>query len=196
MIYASVGIPFTIAYYSLIADIITILIARLIRKLERKLLKRRQVHHLEIKVFLMSCLFNTVFLHVPCALMSTLATPKLSYIDSMYFMFQTITTIGYGDIYPHFSDQRSVKSYVIIGIVDALSLLGLALVAAVIAAMVKYLEALKAKKLQAVLSSLTKRNKNSDYRTEIINWLPLGALKASSLGEKSADNPNPENSHF
>ena len=187
MIYASAGIPFTIAYYSLIADIITILIAKLIRKLERKLLKRRKVNHLEIKVFLMSCLFSNVFLHLSCALISTLATPKLSYIDSMYFMFQTITTIGYGDVYPHYGDPQSIKSYAITLIVGYLSLLGLALLAAVIASMVKYLESLKAKKLRAVLSSLSKGNKNSDYPTELIDWLPLGALKTSSLGKKSTE---------
>ena len=193
MIYATVGVPFTIAYYTLIADIITIIIARLIRKLEGKLLKRSKVNHLEIKVFITSFLLHTVVLHLACALMSTLATPKLSYVDTMYFMFQTVTTIGYGDVYPHFSDHWSIKSRAIFWIVQALSLLGLALSAAIITAMVKYLESLKAKKLKAALSSLSTRNKNSERNrsNKIINslppGLPLGALAIKNLGEGSME---------
>ena len=162
MFYASIGIPLNVVFHCLLGDTITKMIAKLIHRVEYKLLKRRRVHKLPVKVFFLSSLANVVFLNLSCILISVLLTPKLSYIDSMYYWFQTVTTIGYGDVYPDYIEQGSIRSVLLTAITGILFLFGIGLTSSLVAAIVKYLDSLKAKQLRVALSSFSIRKKKMD----------------------------------
>ncbi len=98
MLFATLGIPLALAFYTVAGEIITTSISRLITKIEVCWLKRDHVEKLEAKKLLGSFILLTCYSAIVSKLICTAAFQDVSAVDSSYMIFQTVTTIGYGDI--------------------------------------------------------------------------------------------------
>ena len=68
-------------------------------------------------------------------------------IDSTYYWFQTLTTIGYGDVYPN-AEHDDLMQF----ITKLLHVFGLGIIASLITAAVKLVTEINGKKIGRVLS--------------------------------------------
>ena len=96
MFFATLGIPLALAVYTTAGEIIEYWIDYLITKIERKCCRRQQVKNVARKRFFVASLLVLTVMMV--GTWFSVLSSKLSFIDSLYFGFQTLTTIGYGDV--------------------------------------------------------------------------------------------------
>ena len=98
--YAAIGIPMTIALYTVAADFTKKATSNLIRWIEIYWLKRQRVDHATRKSLFTQLLLLVIFVFISSFVSTTKGHGGLSGIDSVYYWFQTLTTIGYGDVIP------------------------------------------------------------------------------------------------
>lgn len=100
MVYAIIGIPISISMYTSASDLVTAAIRNSLRYIEIKCFKKDQVKFLHTKTVCISFTLLLIFFF-SLAYSNTLeGHGNLTMIDSTYYWFQTLTTIGYGDVYP------------------------------------------------------------------------------------------------
>ena len=93
MIYALFGIPLTILLYQSVGDIINAFFAFLIRRVKRRTGNLTRVRNIELGM--LDGILITIYFGVGAATFSTLE--NWSYLDSLYYCFITLSTIGFGD---------------------------------------------------------------------------------------------------
>ena len=96
MLFATLGIPLALAVYTTAGEIIEYWIDCLITKIECKCCRRQQVNNLARKRFFVASLL--VLSVMMLGAWYSVFSSELSFIDSLYLGFQTLTTIGYGDV--------------------------------------------------------------------------------------------------
>lgn len=108
--YSIVGIPLTLILFTSITDRLLIRSNSLLNFLVERC--AFQCSELKIKlsyVCVLMLLLSVIFIFIPAYILSTIE-PGWSYLDSLYFCFISITTIGLGDYIPGESVQQSYKS--------------------------------------------------------------------------------------
>ncbi len=95
IIYSLIGIPLNIFLITTIGQLISKDLARLIRLIERRILKKKELKNIEDKTsFLLACIF-VLWWWAGAAL----ARKKMNWtwVDCFYYAFVKLSTIGYGD---------------------------------------------------------------------------------------------------
>lgn len=108
--YSIVGIPLTLILFTSITDRLLVRSNSLLNFLVERC--AFQCSELKIKlsyVCVLMLLLSVIFIFIPAYILSTIE-PGWSYLDSLYFCFISITTIGLGDYIPGESVQQSYKS--------------------------------------------------------------------------------------
>ncbi len=100
--YAFIGIPLTVALYTVAADFMKKLVGRIIHIVEIKWLKRKSVRWMTRKTLAALVVLLITYLFIVSFVSTQRNCGDLRLIDSVYFWFQTLTTIGYGDVYPQY----------------------------------------------------------------------------------------------
>lgn len=93
MVYALFGIPLTILLYQSVGDIINAFFAFLIRRVKRRTGNLARVRNLELGM--LDGILIAVYFSVGAATFSILE--GWLYLDSLYYCFITLSTIGFGD---------------------------------------------------------------------------------------------------
>ena len=99
VIFALIGIPLNILALATVGEHITIGICYLISKISRICCKKKTVTHINIKVMIVSISVMIFMLFTGGALY--VSTEDWTYIDSMYYCFVALATIGFGDLVPN-----------------------------------------------------------------------------------------------
>ncbi|XP_068742092.1 potassium channel subfamily K member 3-like [Montipora capricornis] len=92
------GIPITLLAFQAIGELITRWVNRVVEKFERKILKRMEPRGIQKKSAFLLVLATFVLILVNGSVMTILF--DWSFIESVYFWFVTLTTIGFGDYTP------------------------------------------------------------------------------------------------
>jgi len=100
--YALFGIPATCLTLKAVGDMITELSTRLEITFEKRLLKRPHPQKVETKVAISSIVIVVVFLLPLMSFIVKVRHEEWSFIESFYFTFITLSTIGFGDYLPSF----------------------------------------------------------------------------------------------
>lgn len=133
VVYALFGIPGTCLTLKAVGDKIAEIFTRLVTTFEQRLLKRPHPHHVELKVASMT-IFLTVILLLPLmSLIVKVRHQEWTFIDSFYFTFITLSTIGFGDLLPQFNKDAD---YILV----LLAFVGLAFVSSIFCSMNTVLE--------------------------------------------------------
>ena len=113
--------------YTCASDLVTRSIRNCVKLIEIKVLKRSNIKRLDTKTFLVLALIFIGFF-TAVAFFNTLESQGgLSALDSCYFWFQTLTTIGYGDVYPEAAHNDWIKT-----ILRVMQIFGLGITASLI----------------------------------------------------------------
>lgn len=147
IVYAAFGIPLSIAMYTTSSELITKAIRNLICFIETKCLKRQDPRGLTAKTFFAMTLVFVVFFFSVSYVNTVKKYGNLTMIDSTYYWFQTLTTIGYGDVYPN-AEHDDLMQF----ITKLLHVFGLGIIASLITAAVKLVTEINGKKIGRVLS--------------------------------------------
>ena len=124
IIYALFGIPSAMALVMLVGDIISQLNNFVLKFIGTKLLRQGRVKVTNAKRAIFILLLYCIKLLLGSAFVMIMASKELSFVDSIYLTFQTITTIGYG--YMAWNSNQSVIRLVFPFVV---SVVGMGLVA-------------------------------------------------------------------
>lgn len=92
-----VGIPLTIATFSVTGQLINAITDHILTKIELGLLKRAEIKNISKKRLIISILSN-ITACILWALNMKRHHHKVPFIDCVYYIFQIITTIGFGDM--------------------------------------------------------------------------------------------------
>jgi len=131
--YALFGIPATCLTLKAVGDKITELFTRLEITFEKRLLKRSNPQKVETKVAITTIVITVVFLLPLLSLIVKVRHEEWSYIESFYFTFITLSTIGFGDYLPHFDKEFD---YILVFV----AFVGLAFVSSIFCSMNSVLE--------------------------------------------------------
>ncbi|KAI5699835.1 hypothetical protein M8J76_014133 [Diaphorina citri] len=123
--YSIVGIPLTLILFTALSDRLLVLSNSMLNSLVERY--SFQCSDLKIKLSYLGSLVITLsilFIFIPAYVFSSIE-PNWSYLDSLYFCFISITTIGLGDYIPGESPQQEFKSLykIIVSVYLILSLL-------------------------------------------------------------------------
>lgn len=155
IIYATFGIPLSITVYTHASGMITSAIRNMIRLLEMRLFKTKRVKHLHGKTLLISLAMFLVFFF-SIVLFNTLDNHgNLSVIDSTYYWFQTLTTIGYGDVYPIIKHNDVTETFLKISY-----MFGLGMTASLISSASTFLHDINKKKINKLILIKRKRKQS------------------------------------
>ena len=130
IVFSLFGISWTMALVLIVGENLALFINYVLKKIATKCLKHSD-EHVEGWIngpqqMLLTFFFFCMTIALGSVVIMGTNDQQLLYLDSVYFTFQTITTIGYGDIEWH--SQHSILSIVFPFI---LSLLGLGMIASV-----------------------------------------------------------------
>ncbi|XP_048587971.1 potassium channel subfamily K member 4 isoform X2 [Nematostella vectensis] len=100
--FAMVGIPLNLVTLQSVGEHINLVMHILIRQVERNMLKRSSVRHEHVKIFLLSIALIVLILPLG-GLMYYRSEHEngWTYLDSVYYCFVAISTIGFGDLVPN-----------------------------------------------------------------------------------------------
>ena len=92
------GIPLTVVLFTVAGDIINNMVDWFLGKVETKLLKRKEIKKRSVKRLITSIIITTTVWLLGAVYLKA-QTDNIQFIDCIYYIFQILTTIGYGDIY-------------------------------------------------------------------------------------------------
>ena len=100
MLLSIFGIPIQMAFLSVVGEVINLTIDNLLIKFEIKVLKRAVMKNLSKKRFLATIMLS-IMTWMLWALHIKWQYEDSKFLDCIYFIFQILTTIGYGDMNFH-----------------------------------------------------------------------------------------------
>ena len=147
IIYAIVGIPVSIAMYTSASALATSSIRNSIRYVELNCFQKRHVKYLHGKTVFISFLLFLAFFFTLAYWNTLHDNGSLSLIDSSYYWFQTLTTIGYGDVYPQAEHNDLVEN-----ILRVSQMFGLGMTASFISSISRFFHEIDQNKVRKLLS--------------------------------------------
>lgn len=100
ILYTLIGIPLTLVLFSAVVERLMIPTKAFLYFLFRKLGHLYKVFHIQLLHLLIMVMFVLVFIYlIPAAIYAALE-PTWNYLDSFYYCFVSLTTIGLGDYIP------------------------------------------------------------------------------------------------
>ena len=144
MFYAVPGIAVTMTTYSYIGKIFTNLTRLLIIYVEMKLLKRKSVLNINGKMLVCYVCMVPCIILTQSAITNMEITENYRYLDSIYFNFVTLTTIGFGDY--DFKMEKYIGQPHLFVLMATLTACGMALIASIISSISAVLTVDKFKK--------------------------------------------------
>ena len=166
MLYTVVGIPLSIAAYTYAAKFTIAVVSLAIETTESRLFNHKCVRHKQLKV-----LVTTLVLLILLVTAATYMTSKddldnLSRIDSVYFWFCTLSTVGYGDI--TFQLDRYVQNQpLLLFYILFTCVFGLGLIATIVSSFIQIIvdsKATEKAKQTSCCATLLCRNRNYDLK--------------------------------
>ena len=155
IIYATIGIPLSISMYNYASDLVTSATRNTIIFFEKKLFKKTRTKHLDGKTLFLSFLIFILFF-ISLVYFNTLDNHgNLSVIDSTYYWFQTLTTIGYGDVYPEFEHNDFTETLLRISY-----MFGLGMVASLISSISTFLHDINQRNANKLVLLTRKRRRS------------------------------------
>ena len=107
------GIPITLLALKSVGDLMAKLVNALVTKFESKLFKRAHPEKVETKSAVILFFLMVIFIVANGRLV--MSTQGWTFVESVYFWFVTLTTIGFGDYVPEkrkfHSEQRTRKGF-------------------------------------------------------------------------------------
>ena len=184
ILYAILGIPICLMAVAAAGDLIKHIIEKLLVFIELKCLKRDHVEKIHRKV-----LFAEIFSFVVELLLRAEVTHKLygwTYMDAVYSWFITFSTIGFGDLVPHLTQDKGFSTSNVIGSMF-FELFALGTLASITKTTVEMLEKRAKKKSKVYCNEIPSCCGKKGVRTEDIQ---LGEV---SHGDEKIENSNDQN---
>ncbi len=169
--YGLVGLPISMLALKTLGEVIVSGIQSLVARIEKRLLKKRDVRKIRQKTFLGTCVLMILFLLLGSVI--NVLAEGWSFVEGIYVWFVVLSTIGFGDYIPFQSlDQKSENGreilWVFITILAFFVLLGLCVVSAVLTSLVQAAEEFKSKtKPAGKLVQFFKRQKIKVLRSSV-----------------------------
>ncbi|XP_078377576.1 two pore potassium channel protein sup-9-like isoform X2 [Oculina patagonica] len=169
--YGLVGLPISMLALKTLGEVIVSGIQSLVLRIEKRLLKTRQVRKIRQKTFVGTCVLMILFLLLGSVI--NVLAEGWSFVEGIYVWFVVLSTIGFGDYIPFQSlDQKSESGreilWVLIAILAFFVLLGLCVVSAVLTSLVQAAEEFKSKtKPAGKLVQFVKRQKTKMLRSSV-----------------------------
>lgn len=139
IIFALFGIPLNILALASVGEHITIAIFHFLRYISTRRDKKKRIKHINIKVMMVSIILMLCMLFIGGLLYCS--TENWSYIDSIYYCFVAMATIGFGDLVPNKGRAPDSKEEKALWFLRALYLsIGLSLVSTVFTALSNAIE--------------------------------------------------------
>eukprot|EP00794_Sanderia_malayensis_P013844 gene13844-15290_t len=148
--YAMIGVPLAMAMYTVAGQMVIKIIAHALIRIEVNWLKRRQVRNMERKKCIISFLLLGAYTWAIAFLIYE-GFGNLSLVDCQYLIFQTLSTIGYGDVLP--SGEFTISQNVILCLTGWF---GIGLTATLIASLVNMIHGVNVKKILRKFSKSTR----------------------------------------
>lgn len=131
--YSMIGITIALFQYSFVSATILHLVKCTIKTFEFLVLKRKTVAHLKVKILLLTFILFISLLTCAASISNHGDLQGYSWLDSFYFWWITISTIGYGDMRLHLASYvENHPEYVILLFI--FTVFGIAMVATTISA--------------------------------------------------------------
>ena len=138
------GIPITLLALKSVGDLMAKLVNALVTKFESKLFKRAHPEKVETKSAVILFFLMVIFIVANGRLV--MITQGWTFVESVYFWFVTLTTIGFGDYVPEkrkfHSEQRTRKGFFHM-LMTIYAMIGLCVVSSVINSVMAAMEELK-----------------------------------------------------
>ena len=152
ILYAIFGIPLSITVYTHASGMITSAIRNMIKYLEMRLFKTKRVKNLHGKALSISLVMFLAFFFAIVFFNTLDNHGNLSVIDSTYYWFQTLTTIGYGDVYPITEHNDVTEAFLKVSY-----MFGLGMTASLISSASTFLHDINKKKINKLILIKKKR---------------------------------------
>ena len=137
--FSLIGIPLNILALASVGEHITVAIWYLFHYISRKYGIPQQMRHININVMLVSLILMLLMLFIGGLLYCL--TENWTYVDSIYYCFVTIATIGFGDLVPNQGEAPDTPEEKGIWFLRALYIsVGLSLVSTVFTALSNVME--------------------------------------------------------
>eukprot|EP00794_Sanderia_malayensis_P013843 gene13843-15289_t len=178
--YAIIGIPLTIVLYTVTADFMEMLVGAIICLVEKRLLKRKTVRNVTSKTLATLVILLIVYLCIVSYINTREDEGNLRAIDSVYYWFQTLTTIGYGDVQPVYTHNDFIEL-----IMRVIFAFGMGITASIISALARLVNKFNGKRMRKILSfsnrSYEFKQHEHRWRQERADDLAQRNLKLTSL---------------
>jgi len=139
ILFALIGIPLNILALASVGEHITVAIFKCIRCISTRCCGQRRIKHINIKVMVVSIILMVCMLFIGGLLYCL--TEEWTYVDSIYYCFVAMATIGFGDLVPNKGRAPDSKEEKAVWFLRALYLsVGLSLVSTVFTALSNAIE--------------------------------------------------------
>ncbi|XP_061173940.1 potassium channel subfamily K member 1-like isoform X2 [Saccostrea echinata] len=110
LLYAMIGIPLTLIFFTAIVERLMIPTKMFLYFLFRKLGHLYRVFHIQLLHFFILLLAAIVFIFIIPASIYSALEPKWDFLDSFYYCFISMTTIGLGDYIPGDNPDQKARA--------------------------------------------------------------------------------------
>ena len=143
MFYTVIGIPLSIAAYTYAAKFTIAVVSLVIESTEARFFNQKRVRHKQLKVLIITLIILIIVVTAATYMTSQSDLDNFSRIDSVYFWFCTLSTIGYGDFTFHLN--KYVENQPILLLYIAFTcLFGLGLIATIVSSFIQIMVDTKA----------------------------------------------------
>ena len=109
ILYALIGIPLTLVFFSAIVERLMIPATMFLHFLFRQLGHLYKVFHIQVLHLFIVDVFVLIFFFLIPAWIYTAIEPTWNYLDAFYYCFISLTTVGLGDYIPGDSPEQPLR---------------------------------------------------------------------------------------